>query len=85
MRFLPAFVAVDEMRRGASVQQACDTAVQRIMEHVPSFALGLVCMDAQGNVTGSGHGWTFTYCTQSAGSSAPECKQVVPLGGAGGQ
>ncbi|XP_012288723.1 N(4)-(Beta-N-acetylglucosaminyl)-L-asparaginase [Orussus abietinus] len=48
MRFLPSFLAVEEMRRGASPQKAAETAVNRIAEHYPTFFGGVIALNKNG-------------------------------------
>ena len=79
-RFLPAFLAVEFMRQGASPTAACEGAVRRIMATLGSdFHIGLLCMDTQGNVGGAAQGWTFTYGVASAGAPNGTAVQVTPL------
>ena len=81
-RFLPSFVAVENMRRGMAPLAACEDAVQRIMRHVSDFAIGIVCLNARGDFAAASHGWSFKYCAQggAAGAAQPNCTVVVPLG-----
>lgn len=48
MRFLPSFLAVEEMRRGASPQEAADTAVSRISAHYPTFSGAVIVVHRDG-------------------------------------
>ncbi len=79
-RFLPAFVATENMRNGMNPTAACEDAVRRIMRHVNEFSIGIVCLNARGEWAAAGHGWTFTYCAAapSTGGEA-ECRPVPPL------
>ena len=52
MRFLPAYQAVENMRRGMTPADACDDAVRRIEKYYPAFELGLVCLSADGDIGG---------------------------------
>jgi N4-(beta-N-acetylglucosaminyl)-L-asparaginase len=75
-RFLPAFTAVESMRRGMSPEEACADAVARIAVYYPVFELGLVCMDRYGRTGAASHGWVFTYCEASpATGGAGVCHQ----------
>jgi N4-(beta-N-acetylglucosaminyl)-L-asparaginase len=83
MRFLPAYQAVENMRRGMAPDAACDDAVRRIARYYPSFELGLVCLAANGQVGAASHGWTFTYCAASPDTQgAAVCTHVPPMDGA---
>jgi N4-(beta-N-acetylglucosaminyl)-L-asparaginase len=63
MRFLPAYQAVENMRKGMSPADACADAVKRIEKYFPVFDLGLVCVNPDGEWGAAAHGtWTFTYC-----------------------
>ena len=80
-RFLPSFVATENMRRGMSPQDACEDAVRRIMRHVGDFAIGIVCLNSQGQYAAASHGWAFTYCAQGPTTlGQPQCSHVTPLG-----
>lgn len=49
MRFLPSFLAVEEMRRGATPSDAATTAVQRIAEHHPMFRGAVIALNKNGD------------------------------------
>jgi len=79
-RFLPAFLATENMRRGMSPQQACEESVRRIMSKVDNFAIGIVCLNSAGETGAAGHGWNFKYCQASTDTEgAPVCTGVTPL------
>ncbi|XP_046411593.1 N(4)-(Beta-N-acetylglucosaminyl)-L-asparaginase-like [Neodiprion fabricii] len=48
MRFLPSFLAVEEMRRGAAPSHAAETAVRRIAQHYPKFVGGVIALNKDG-------------------------------------
>ncbi|KAJ8382949.1 hypothetical protein SKAU_G00037270 [Synaphobranchus kaupii] len=49
MRFLPSYLAVEQMRAGVDPSAACRTAITRIKKHFPDFFGAVVCA----NMTGS--------------------------------
>lgn len=49
MRFLPTFLAVEEMRRGASPTEAADTAIRRIARHYPTFFGAIIALNKTGH------------------------------------
>ncbi|XP_043519821.1 N(4)-(Beta-N-acetylglucosaminyl)-L-asparaginase-like [Frieseomelitta varia] len=49
MRFLPTFLAVEEMRRGATPTEAATTAVRRIAEHYPTFSGAVIALNKDGD------------------------------------
>ena len=80
MRFLPAYQAVENMRRGMDPTAACIDAVKRIEKYYPKFELGLICVDTQGRYGAASHGWTFTYCAASNNTSGVTvCTKVNPM------
>lgn len=58
MRFLPSFLAVEEMRRGASPSAAATTAVQRIAEHYPTFRGAVIALNIDGEYGAACNGLT---------------------------
>ncbi|XP_066603169.1 N(4)-(Beta-N-acetylglucosaminyl)-L-asparaginase-like [Prorops nasuta] len=48
MRFLPSFLAVEEMRRGASPTDAAAVAIGRIAKHYPNFVGGVIALNKNG-------------------------------------
>lgn len=48
MRFLPSFLAVEEMRYGATPSVAAKTAINRIAQHYPSFFGGVIALNRKG-------------------------------------
>ncbi|XP_043289091.1 N(4)-(Beta-N-acetylglucosaminyl)-L-asparaginase [Venturia canescens] len=49
MRFLPSFLAVEEMRRGAEPADAAATAIKRIAKHYPTFTGGVIALSINGS------------------------------------
>jgi N4-(beta-N-acetylglucosaminyl)-L-asparaginase len=80
MRFLPAYQAVENMRRGMTPADACEDAVRRIMKYYTTFELGLLCLNADGDWGASSHGWTFTYCVAAPSTGGETiCPPVPPI------
>lgn len=49
MRFLPSFLAVEEMRRGASPTQAAETAIKRVGKYYPNFFGAVIAANINGD------------------------------------
>ncbi|KAM8908580.1 LOW QUALITY PROTEIN: N(4)-(beta-N-acetylglucosaminyl)-L-asparaginase [Spinachia spinachia] len=49
MRFLPSFLAVEQMRAGADPSAACETALSRIKRHYPGFFGAIICANMTGH------------------------------------
>lgn len=81
MRFLPAYQAVEFMRSGLSPQAACEGAVRRIMRvYNASAHIGLVCMNAAGEIGAAAQAWVFTYGVASeATGGVAKAVAVQPL------
>ncbi|XP_075217277.1 N(4)-(Beta-N-acetylglucosaminyl)-L-asparaginase-like isoform X2 [Lycorma delicatula] len=63
MRFLPSFLAVEEMRHGASPKAAAETAIKRISSHYPDFFGALIAVNIYGEFGAACHGMeSFPYC-----------------------
>lgn len=45
MRFLPSFLAVEELRRGSSVTEAAEAAIRRVASAFPGFFGGVIVVD----------------------------------------
>ncbi|XP_076232208.1 N(4)-(Beta-N-acetylglucosaminyl)-L-asparaginase-like [Calliopsis andreniformis] len=58
MRFLPSFLAVEEMRRGASPTAAATTAIRRIAEHYPTFTGAVIALNKDGQYGAACNGIT---------------------------
>ncbi|XP_053989075.1 N(4)-(Beta-N-acetylglucosaminyl)-L-asparaginase-like [Hylaeus anthracinus] len=58
MRFLPSFLAVEEMRRGASPTEAATTAIRRIAEHYPTFTGAVIALNKEGEYGAACNGIT---------------------------
>ncbi|KAJ8914618.1 hypothetical protein NQ315_015355, partial [Exocentrus adspersus] len=50
MRFLPSFLAVEQLRLGVSPEKAAKIALSRIAEKYPSFFGGIIVTDNKGNI-----------------------------------
>ncbi|CAG5104358.1 Similar to N(4)-(Beta-N-acetylglucosaminyl)-L-asparaginase (Fragment) (Spodoptera frugiperda) [Cotesia congregata] len=57
MRFLPSFLAVEEMRRGASPSEAAEVAVTRIAKHYPNFSGAIIALNKNGEYGAACHGF----------------------------
>ncbi|CAI5721265.1 unnamed protein product [Peronospora destructor] len=79
MRFLPAYFAVQEMKRGVHPRKACEDALHRIAAVYPYFLGGIVCLNRLGEYGGAGYGWEFEYSVQARWMSEPEVIHVSPL------
>ncbi|KAK9876636.1 hypothetical protein WA026_014015 [Henosepilachna vigintioctopunctata] len=63
MRFLPSFLAVEEMRRGRSPNEAAGIAISRIAEKFPNFSGALIAVNKRGEYGAACNGIeTFPYC-----------------------
>lgn len=58
MRFLPSFLAVEEMRRGATPSAAATTAISRIAEHYPAFTGAVIAINKNGEYGAACNGIT---------------------------
>ncbi|XP_044002431.1 N(4)-(Beta-N-acetylglucosaminyl)-L-asparaginase-like [Aphidius gifuensis] len=62
MRFLPSFLAVEEMRRGATPEEAAIVAIKRIADKYPDFVGGVIAVNKFGDYGASCNGMeTFDY------------------------
>lgn len=62
MRFLPSFLAVEELRRGASPKNAALIAIDRIKSAYPDFFGAVIVADTYGNHAAACNGMpTFKY------------------------
>ncbi|CAG9791813.1 unnamed protein product [Diatraea saccharalis] len=65
LRFLPSFLAVEEMRRGAMPEEAARVAVNRIADHYPDFMGAVIALTKDGKHGAACHGIpTFPYIVQ---------------------
>ncbi|XP_050303242.1 N(4)-(Beta-N-acetylglucosaminyl)-L-asparaginase-like [Anthonomus grandis grandis] len=82
MRFLPSFLAVEQMRQGATPSQAAQTAIDRITRKYPSFFGGIVAVDKNGTVGAACNGMDrFPYTVANRTSNGAvvyyaDCKQT---------
>uniref|UniRef100_A0A1B6G619 N(4)-(beta-N-acetylglucosaminyl)-L-asparaginase n=1 Tax=Cuerna arida TaxID=1464854 RepID=A0A1B6G619_9HEMI len=56
MRFLPSFLAVEEMRHGSSPEEAAKIAISRIAKYYPTFSGAIITVNIQGDYAASCHG-----------------------------
>lgn len=49
VNYFPSFLAVEEMRRGASPKEAAETAIRRIAQHYPKFSGGVIALSKDGD------------------------------------
>lgn len=49
MRFLPSYLAVEQMRGGVDPTTACQTAISRIKKHYPGFFGAVICANVTGH------------------------------------
>lgn len=49
MRFLPSYLAVEQMRAGADPSTACKTAISRIKRHYADFFGAIICANTTGH------------------------------------
>ncbi|XP_076652163.1 N(4)-(Beta-N-acetylglucosaminyl)-L-asparaginase-like [Halictus rubicundus] len=77
MRFLPSFLAVEEMRRGASPSAAATTAIQRIAEHYPMFRGAVIALNKDGEYGAACNGLTsFDHYVANPQLAKPTMKKV---------
>ncbi|XP_052129297.1 N(4)-(Beta-N-acetylglucosaminyl)-L-asparaginase-like [Frankliniella occidentalis] len=72
MRFLPSFLAVEEMRRGQSPKQAAETAMRRIVAKYPEFQGAMVVLRKDGQHAAVCHGlstFPYTFANNSTGKA----------------
>lgn len=56
LRFLPSFLAVEEMRRGTSPSDAARTAIERITRHYSTFMGAVIALSKDGEYGAACHG-----------------------------
>ncbi|KAJ8262212.1 hypothetical protein GJAV_G00163870 [Gymnothorax javanicus] len=49
MRFLPSYLAVEQMRAGVDPSTACRTAITRVKKHYPGFFGAVICANTTGS------------------------------------
>lgn len=77
-RFLPSFLAVEQMRRGSTPKAAAEIAIKRIAKHYPNFSGGVVAVDKAGRVGAACHGLTrFPYSVANATTTRAIILDVV--------
>ncbi|XP_008557128.1 N(4)-(Beta-N-acetylglucosaminyl)-L-asparaginase [Microplitis demolitor] len=77
MRFLPSFLAVEEMRRGASPTEAAAVAVKRIAKHYPMFRGAVIALDKNGDYGAACNGFaSFPYFVSNAALGKPTLLRI---------
>lgn len=67
MRFLPSFIAVEQMRNGAEPSAAAATAISRISRIYPSSHAAVIALNTTGGYGAACHGFSkFTFTVMSA-------------------
>eukprot|EP01038_Epipyxis_sp_PR26KG_P010882 gene10882-14604_t len=61
MRFLPSFYAVTLMEIGLKPSEACQKSIDMIVNHIPDFSGGVVCVSNDGQHGGAAHNMGFSY------------------------
>lgn len=56
MRFLPSFVAIENLRNGKSPKEAARQAIERIKEFHPKFFGGIIVVNATGHYSAACNG-----------------------------
>lgn len=78
MRFLPSFLAVEELRRGSTPSQAAWTAINRIKEYYPSFFGGIIVVNKQGEYGAACNGMdSFPFSVASQANEKVTVKRVT--------
>lgn len=70
MRFLPSFLAVEEMRRGATPSQAGEEAIRRILKYYKTFSGAIIVVNTRGEYAAACHGlksFPFSLCNPTLG------------------
>ncbi|XP_014486451.1 PREDICTED: N(4)-(Beta-N-acetylglucosaminyl)-L-asparaginase-like [Dinoponera quadriceps] len=83
MRFLPSFLAVEEMRYGATPTVAARAAINRIAQHYPTFFGGVIALNTKGEYGAACNGMAkFPYyvATPTSGPKllSVECSNYSP-------
>jgi N4-(beta-N-acetylglucosaminyl)-L-asparaginase len=82
MRFCPAFLGVELMRGGMTVQQAADEAIRRISKNSKVFSGAVVCVSKSGEHAAACQGFEgFSYSVQNGGNTEDDVKviKIQPL------
>lgn len=67
MRFLPSFVAIENLRLGRSPKKAAQVAIQRIQQFHPKFFGGIVVLNVKGEYAAACSGMeSFPFSVGSA-------------------
>ncbi|XP_059468538.1 N(4)-(Beta-N-acetylglucosaminyl)-L-asparaginase-like [Neocloeon triangulifer] len=72
MRFLPSFLAVEEMRRGLTPTAAAEMAIGRVIEHYPDTMGAVIAANIDGDFGAACSGMkNFTFCVANAKYGGP--------------
>ncbi|KAL4710307.1 hypothetical protein ACJJTC_011123 [Scirpophaga incertulas] len=75
LRFLPSFMAVEEMRRGALPSEAAHVAIRRIADYYPEFSGAVVALNKYGKHGAACHGMpNFPYVVYD---TTEETQQII--------
>lgn len=80
MRFLPSYLAVEEMRRGSSPSYAGEVAIKRIVSYYPEFVGAIVVLKNDGEYGAACHGlpsFQFSVCNSQLGQVTVQTVQCV--------
>lgn len=78
MRFLPSFLAVEQMRQGATPSKAAKTAIDRIATKYPNFFGGVVAVDKKGSIGAACSGMNkFPFSIMNATTDEPLVSYVT--------
>ncbi|XP_060532214.1 N(4)-(Beta-N-acetylglucosaminyl)-L-asparaginase-like [Cylas formicarius] len=77
MRFLPSFLAVEQMRLGRSPSKAAKISISRIAARFPNFFGGIIAVDKKGNIGAACNGmdkFPFSYINKN--TTAPAIRYI---------
>lgn len=70
MRFMPSYLAVEELRRGSSPTEAAEVAIRRVANAFPGFFGGIIVVDKDERVGAACHGMDrFPYSIANSSTS----------------
>lgn len=72
MRFLPSFLAVEELRRGSSPAEAAEVAIRRVAAAFPKFFGGIIVVDKYERIGAACNGmdqFPFSVANSSTGGA----------------
>ncbi|XP_044747930.1 N(4)-(Beta-N-acetylglucosaminyl)-L-asparaginase-like isoform X2 [Coccinella septempunctata] len=78
MRFLPSFLAVEEMKRGSSPSLAAKVAISRIVKKFPKFFGAVIALNTKGEHGAACNGMdSFPYCIADERNKNVELRYVA--------